>query len=742
MDQVNRRQFVAGAAASITVLSSTSPFAGAATVAPLSPAGWQAKVRRIGQLNFNEIDPLSFDVPAWMDFWLSLKVDALVVGFGGIMATYPTKVPFHHRSEFLGHRDLTGEVVSAARRNNLRILARMDCNYAYQDALEAHPEWFMRHQDGSPRLELEAAYLFKTCQFSTYFTEQMPAIYREIGHLYAPDAVFTNGWPGTAALEMCYCVNCQKIYKDKIGCVPPPTTDARSDCYRKFYDVSMDRVLEMWKLWDGIVKESNPEAIYFGDLGGSGMQMIKDLKPIGDISSWYAGDHQGRTGDTPIWSCAAQGRIAQSVMDGKKASNIAAAWTYNSPRYRHTSSAAPEMELWLAQTAACGMAPWEHWLGGSPLDIRWKQPARTFFDWMASNDAHFHNRRSLADVAVLYPQRTIAFYRSDGTAERKLNGTNIDPEDYLQGLYYALLEHHIGFDFIHQEKLTPEALGRFRALLIPNAALMRDEECEAIRQYVAGGGSILATFETSRYNEWGDQRGDFALHDLFGVSYAGEFPGGVIGPFGNSYMEIRQPHPALAGFEDTQILPGAEYRVPVTQLNASGDLVLSVIPKYMNAMPELIYPRVQHTSEPAALFRELGHARVAYFPGDIDRTGWRNGHPDFTRLLANSVRWLLRGQDSPVEVEGHGLFEFFSWQTDAGFAIHILNYTNPNMLRPSVREFYPIGPLEIKFTPPAGAHISHARALRSGAELPLRIEAGKLRLTVPSVESYEVIALT
>ncbi len=740
MDQVNRRQFVAGAAASLTVLTSSSLFANAGVAAPYSPSGWQANVRRIGQLNFNEVDPLTLDVDAWINYWLSLKVDALVIGFGGIMATYPTEVPFQHRSEFLGKRDLTGEMVSAARKHNLRVIARMDCNYAYQDALDAHPEWFMRHKDASPRLEMEAAYLFKTCQFSTYFTEQMPRIYREIGRLYAPDAVFTNGWPGTAAIEVCYCVNCQKIYKE-IGCVPPPGTDACSDCYRKFYDVYMSRVLELWKLWDGIVKESNHEAIYFGDLGGSGLQMIKDLKPIGDISVFYAGDHQGRVDDAPIWDCAAQGRIAQSVMDGKKVANIVGAWTYNSPRYRHTSSAGPEMELWLAQTAACGMAPWEHWMGGSPRDTRWEQPSQTFFSWMATNDVHFRNRKSLADVAVLYPQRTIAFYGSDGTNERKLNGAAIDPEDYLQGLYYALLEHHIVFDFIHQEKLTPQALSRYRALLLPNAALLRDSECEAIRRYVADGGSILATFETSRYNEWGDQRGDFALHDLFGVSNAGDHPGGVIGPFGNSYMEIRRPHSALAGFEGTQMLPGAQYRVPVTQLDASADLVLSVIPRYMNAMPELIFPRTEHTNEPAAMFREIGSSRVAYFPGDIDRTAWRNGHPDFTRLLANSVRWLMRGQASPVEVDGHGLFEVFAWQTEPGFAIHILNYTNPNMLRASVREFYPIGPLEVSFTPPAGATVRQTRALKAGTDLPFRMESGKIRLVLPSVESYEVIAL-
>jgi len=741
MTKMTRRQFVAGAAASFAATSIPSLHDRAPDVqAPAQPA-WPRQVRRIGQLNFNEVDPLTLDVNAWADYWASLHMDALVIGFGGIMATYPTDIPFQHRSEFLHGRDLTGEMVAAARKRHMRVIARMDCNYAYQDALDAHPEWFMRHKDGSPRLELEAAYLFKTCQFTTYFTEQMPAIYREICKRYAPDAVFTNGWPGTAAIEMCYCATCQKIYREQTGGVPPATTDARSESYRRFYDVYMNRVIEIWQMWDRVVKERDPEAIYFGDLGGSGLQMIKDLKPIGDVSSWYAGDHQGRVGNAPIWDCAAQGRIAQSVMDGKKVSNIAAAWSYNSPRYRHTSSPQAEMDLWLAQTVACGMSPWEHWLGGSPRDTRWKKPSQEFFDWMAANDAHFRNKRSLAEIAVLYPQRTIAFYQSDGTGSRKLNGSQIDPEDYLQGLYSVLLEHHFLFDFVHQEKLCAEALKPYKVLLIPNAAYLRDEECDVIRRFAANGGSVMATFETSRYNEWGDLRGDFALHDLLGVSYAGNFPDGVIGPFGNSYMEIRQSHPVLAGFEGTKMLPGPEYRVPVTTLR-DNDAVLTVIPHYMNAMPELIYPRITRTNEPSVVLRQTASSRVAYFSGDIDRTAWKSGLPDFSQLIANTIRWLQSGEEPPVSVQGKGIIEIFAWETEAGFAVHLLNYTNPNMLRAVVKELYPIGPLEVTFRIPEGRTIRRARALRSGQQLDLKPDGSAIRFTIPSVADYEVVALT
>ena len=103
----------------------------------LAPAGrvlgaegapWYATMRRCGQLNFNERDPLTLDVEAWADYWASLKVDAVLLGGGGIVAFYPTEVPHHHRSEFLGARDLFGGLAAA------HALARMPVEVMVVDA--------------------------------------------------------------------------------------------------------------------------------------------------------------------------------------------------------------------------------------------------------------------------------------------------------------------------------------------------------------------------------------------------------------------------------------------------------------------------------------------------------------------------------------------------------------------------------------------------------------------------------
>src|SRR5512145_1405695 len=120
---------------------------------------------------------------------------------------------------------------------------------------------------------------------------------------------------------------------------------------------------------------------------------------------------------------------------------------------------------------------------------------------MARHDRHFRNRRSLADVAILYSQSTLTRYGMESPDRERATST-----DYFQGLYYALLQARVLFDFVHEDMLDAENLKKYRALILPNVAYMSDRQCEQLLTFARRGGSLLATYETSLYNEWGDPR--------------------------------------------------------------------------------------------------------------------------------------------------------------------------------------------------------------------------------------------
>ena len=344
--------------------------------------------------------------------------------------------------------------------------------------------------------------------------------------------------------------------------------------------------------------------------------------------------------------------------------------------------------------------------------------------------------RAIINERDLLDSRT----KAEGATERKEFRRALSPfdsADYLNGLYYALLEGRFVFDFVHQEDLSAETLAKYRALLIPNAAYFRDSECATVHEYAARGGSVLATFETSRYNEWGERREDFGLAGVFGANALGE----TLGPQDNTYMRIEQRHAVTGGFEGTELLPGAESRVAVKAVQTA-PLVLSVVPHYPWYPPEMVYPRATKTTEPAVILRQDGRSRIAYFPGDIDRTFWVSGNTDLSLVLQNTVRWVLGDSRQPARVRGEGIIEIFAWETEPGYALHLLNYTNPNMTRGFIRRFYPIGPQQVEFDIAPGKTISDVRALRASRSLPFTQSDRAVSFEVPSVTDYEVIALT
>ena len=153
--------------------------------------------------------------------------------------------------------------------------------------------------------------------------------------------------------------------------------------------------------------------------------------------------------------------------------------------------------------------------------------------------------------------------------------------------------------------------------------------------------------------------------------------------------------------------------------------MLTVVPGYVAYPPELSYPEQPRTTEPAMVVREKGRSRLVYFPGDVERTMWRSGHTDLARLLQNAIRWVA-GANPPVTIQGDGVIEPFAWETEAGFAVHVLNYTNPAMHKGSLREFYPIGEQQVRMTLPAGpsGHARRTAARRDGRSLPGRRRRG------------------
>jgi beta-galactosidase GanA len=64
-----------------------------------------------------------------------------------------------------------------------------------------------------------------------------------------------------------------------------------------------------------------------------------------------------------------------------------------------------------------------------------------------------------------------------------------------------MVEHSIPFEMINDQLLDEEHLHGFKLLILPNIAALSDEQCRHLKKFVEKGGSLVATYETSLYNE-------------------------------------------------------------------------------------------------------------------------------------------------------------------------------------------------------------------------------------------------
>jgi hypothetical protein len=294
---------------------------------------------------------------------------------------------------------------------------------------------------------------------------------------------------------------------------------------------------------------------------------------------------------------------------------------------------------------------------------------------------------------------------------------------------------------VHDRLLDRAHVEPFKLLILPNIACLSDRQCDELRAFVRGGGGLVATFETSLYDENGARRADFGLADLFGAHVAGA----VEGPMQNSYLRLNHggaagSRPLLAGLEDAPRIINGVWRVPVTGGSPGDSAPLTLIPSYPDLPMEMVYPRGERKDLPQAFVREIGSGRVVYFPWDIDRVFWEVMAPDHGTLVANAVDWATN-EERPATVTGPGVIDVTVWRQKESMTVHLVNLTNPMMMKGPVRQFVPIGEQRVRARIPADEKVARVRLLVADAEPHVDKSTGHVEVTVPSILDHEVVAI-
>jgi hypothetical protein len=703
---INRREWIIETGALAAAGAAFPPHKTAISPSPLGLSSWCDRPMRWAQLAFVENDPGRYDPGFWLDYFRRIHADAALLSAGGCVAFYPTKVPLHYRSKFLGNGDSFAEMVAGCRKLGMNVVARVDPHAAHQPVYDAHPDWIAVDASGKPRRHWAMPSLWVTCALGPYNFQFMTSVIREIMSLYPVDAIFANRWSGSG---MCYCEHCRQSFKAFSGLdLPVPNSSAADAAAAQYSAWRAARLFELYTLWDAEIKKHNPGAAFI---------------PNGEVDTIGAGhlvpmllrDMQGRSGYTPPWANGRAAKESRALIGPKPVVGLFSVGFEGPYRWKDSVQNPNETRLWAADGIAHGFRPCFVKFNAKPLDNRWLKPVADLFVWHWKNEKYLRNERSLARVAVVSAR---------------------EETDHQRGLYHALLEARIPFELLPADSLNPAHLRDFRVLALPNVAALSGAQCALLQSFVEAGGGLVATHETSLYDERGRRREDFGLAGLFGASFAGN----VIERQQNAYLDIEdRTHPLLEGLRDAGRLIHGVMRVEIRTppgLRAP----LMTVPTYPDLPMEEVYQRETKTDIPGVLLHSFGSGRVVYFPWDIDRTFWEVMNSDHGILLANAVCWASN-EDQPLRVEGPGLLDVALWRQQSSVTAHLVNLSNPMMLKGPIREILPVGPQRVRIELPAGSKAREVHFLVSGIQAQWRQTGAWLEITTPPIALHEVIAV-
>ncbi|HET6320307.1 MAG TPA: alpha-amylase family protein, partial [Chloroflexota bacterium] len=433
---------------------------------------WWRHPFRIFQTNIREIDS-GLEVERNVRDIVEFGADVWLLNAGGIVSHYPSKLDHQHPSPWLKDRpsgDLLKDAIEEAHKHGVRVMARCDFSKLHRDQFEKHPDWFYVSPKGQRQIYNG---LYSACPSGPYYQEKSLEVIGEILDGYAVDAFFFNmfsmalrDYSGTYH-GICQCVNCRRRFSEYSRGMALPKEETYAD-----------PAYPVWRRYTRDLLE---------DIAGRVRELIKSRRPDVALLLRYNPDvtfHEINNAvdrPLPLWRYAA-GEAAKTSSseypDRPVAINCVMFWDIP---YRFAAEQPGMVQLSLAQVVANGANPYAYVLGHTANQPDRKNFAvvRELMGFHKTNERWYAGLTPAADVLLVSPTQSEEAYGTEG--EAKVVAA-------FRGAYRALVESHLPFDVLPDDRLTEsDADGRlaaYKAVVLPNAAALSDAQCALLDRYV------------------------------------------------------------------------------------------------------------------------------------------------------------------------------------------------------------------------------------------------------------------
>jgi hypothetical protein len=638
--------------------------------------------------------------------------------------------------------------IESYKKNGIRIMASFGPRQQVEMA-EKHPDWrsIERNTTNIPPMDLGRAPAGPALCLMGPWGEMLNEILVEILTLY-PD-VDAFGFDGIHHSGACYCQHCRAAYRQETGLEIPDVNLATAE-YRRYLvwlNRRMERYIErMQRRLKGVKKDVaivtwTTNAGRYGHFLTIPQNMPARMNLLFDAPDqefWLDELNRGNT-IVPAFGAA----YLWSVTNHRVAYNTPYMMSHGNP---YGTDSFPRTEMFrrsmLTLTWGARPSPAPAFAGFKDAGLETVREIKARSPWLT-------HKTSERWGALLMSDATRNFYGRDASKVEERYLANVF------GAFRGILEEHLAFEVINDWNLNEEDLARYKVLVLPNTACLSDTQAEAVRGFVRKGGGLVASQDTSLYDELGNARTNYALADVFGANWGGmmslteakpeqldvNFLSAMPAEYWAKRKSVFETEFAKhAMFEGTRLKEylgdrAVLFKGPATAANKTSAEQIGTM-----------WPRGNgNVKYPSMLLNRFGAGRVVYLPAAFDSAYYVYSYP-YQRIILNQAIRHVAAADFGIQVKAPMCVQATYYrQRKEGerLVVHLFNEINstaghafPNDDVPLPEEVVPVHGIKIAFD---GYDISRAHLEPGGVELKLSKSGDRVEVEAPPLDTHRMV---
>lgn len=610
---------------------------------------WKKNNLRVIQTNLPAYEAATLNPDSLVKDLKDFSANTLLINAGGIMAFFPSQLPFHYINPYMKDNNMLEEVVRKCHENNIKVIVRFDFSRVHESIFKAHPEWCYISPKGERIINTD---MYVVSINAPYVQECAFKIIEEVIDRFPIDGIFLNmpGYQVNNPYEGKYHGIDQneadkKRFAEFSGGLKLPIEENKADSiFQKYLEFKKFTVEDWAERLNKLVKSKN-EQIAICTYFDKHVDIIR---------------HESQTNSLPYWPYSASENVnsASTSFPTHIISNSSIQQISFQSRY---NAVEPE---------EVGIRLYENIANGSGLDISMMGDMRGYEDERnfgvikkiyahhKKHEQYFGKYTSVAKIAIIAP----------GSWPSGL------PMQEYRGIQLMLKEAHIPFDLIEDSQIghLSEKIKQYKLLILPDITYLNSASIKTLREASEQGVNLIAT-NTTMYDN------PALLLELFGakiISKDNEGSGNYLSPTNKELFKRFKKQKMLFW----------KFNLGKYDFSAADSVFLPILAKGRPGPPEIIGGH-----EPTGFYgmgvKIKKQGKNMLLPINLGRLYYLHGYEEHKNILLDVIDYVfpkaneLITTNAPERVElilqkySRNTVENKQKTTNDGLILHLVNLT-------------------------------------------------------------------